>query len=138
MQHDIYSLGVCLLELGLWKSFVEYDDKESCLPDDGEDTNATRSCILGTDTNLLPLFFKDRLLSLARGELRSRMGTRYSEIVLTCLTCLDPGNADFGDESEFQDKDGIQVGVRYIEKVSVWYDATNYMAKVTQCQFDRL
>jgi hypothetical protein len=24
MQHDIYSLGVCLLEIGLWESFVEY------------------------------------------------------------------------------------------------------------------
>jgi serine/threonine protein kinase len=117
MQHDIYSLGVCLLELGLWESLVVYDDQESCLPNDGTATNATRSAILGVD--LLPLAFKDRLLSLARGELRSRMGTRYSEIVVTCLTCLDPGNIDFGDESEFQDEDGIQVGVRYIEKVSL-------------------
>ncbi|KAI0515147.1 hypothetical protein F5B22DRAFT_204059 [Xylaria bambusicola] len=25
MQHDIYSLGVCLLEIGLWQSFIEYD-----------------------------------------------------------------------------------------------------------------
>ncbi|KAF5974858.1 het-s domain-containing protein [Fusarium coicis] len=25
MQHDIYSLGVCLLEIGLWKSIVKYD-----------------------------------------------------------------------------------------------------------------
>lgn len=24
MQHDIYSLGVCLLEIGLWQSFVHY------------------------------------------------------------------------------------------------------------------
>lgn len=24
MQHDVYSLGVCLLELGLWDTFVEY------------------------------------------------------------------------------------------------------------------
>lgn len=24
MQHDIYSLGVCLLEIGLWSSLVEY------------------------------------------------------------------------------------------------------------------
>lgn len=25
MQHDIYSLGVCLLEIGLWQSFVYYE-----------------------------------------------------------------------------------------------------------------
>ena len=127
MQHDIYSLGVCLLELGLWNSFVVYDDQELSLPaaGDSEGTNATQSSILGTD--LPQSSFKDRLLSLARGELRSRMGTRYSEIVVTCLTCLDPGNIDFGDESEFQDEDGIQVGVRYIEKVSV--QEQHYMAE---------
>ena len=45
------------------------------------------------------------------------MGTRYAEVVETCLTCLDEGNADFGDEAEFQDRDGILVAVRYIEKV---------------------
>lgn len=46
------------------------------------------------------------------------MGTRYSDIVETCLTCLDPDNNGFGDESEFEDEDGILVGVRYIEKAS--------------------
>jgi len=34
------------------------------------------------------------------------------------LTCLDQDNEDFGDDSEFQDEDGVLVGVRYIEKVS--------------------
>ncbi|ORY11543.1 hypothetical protein BCR34DRAFT_601323 [Clohesyomyces aquaticus] len=28
MQHDIYSLGVVLLEIGLWTSFVEYDKEK--------------------------------------------------------------------------------------------------------------
>ena len=116
MQHDIYSLGMCLLEIGLWKSFVAYDT-DSCIPNDGSDTHAIRTPVLGND--LSTPSFKDHLLSLARGELRSRMGSKYSEIVETCLTCLDPGNADFGDEEEFRDEDGIQVGVRYIEKVSV-------------------
>jgi hypothetical protein len=45
------------------------------------------------------------------------MGTKYADIVETCLTCLDPDNTDFGDEREFQDADGILVGVRYIEKL---------------------
>jgi hypothetical protein len=31
MQHDIYSLGVCLLEVGLWKSFIEYPEPD-CTP----------------------------------------------------------------------------------------------------------
>jgi hypothetical protein len=45
------------------------------------------------------------------------MVTKYAEIAETCLTCLDPENADFGDATEFEDEDGICVGVRYIEKV---------------------
>jgi hypothetical protein len=45
------------------------------------------------------------------------MGTRYSDVVVTCLTCLDTNNVDFGDEVDFEDADGIEVGVRYIEKV---------------------
>jgi hypothetical protein len=110
MQHDIYSLGVCLLELGLWQSLVFYENDES-ISDDG---NLTRASILGSSQGLL---FQEQLLFLARGELKRRMGTKYSDVVVTCLTCLDPGNVDFGEEGEFQDEDGIEVGVRYIEKV---------------------
>lgn len=46
------------------------------------------------------------------------MGSKYANIVQTCLTCLDMGNEDFGDESEFQDRDVVLIAVRYIEKVS--------------------
>ncbi|KAL3464527.1 hypothetical protein BJX64DRAFT_275736 [Aspergillus heterothallicus] len=106
MQHDIYSLGVCLLELGLWESFITDRKNQPML---------RYSLIADAE----PPEFKDRLLSLARGELKSRMGNLYSQVVETCLTCLDPGNADFGDKSEFQDVDGIQVGMRYIEKITM-------------------
>ncbi|KAF4985650.1 hypothetical protein FDECE_16414 [Fusarium decemcellulare] len=74
MQHDIYSLGVCLLEIGIWTSLVQW-------------------------------------------TLPQVMGTKYAEIVQTCLTCLEPENGDFGDVREFRDKDGVRVGVRYIEKI---------------------
>jgi len=59
------------------------------------------------------------LVALARRQLPKQIGSKYAIIVLTCLTCLDEGNTDFGDESKFQDEDGILVGVRYIEKVLV-------------------
>jgi hypothetical protein len=125
MQHDMYSLGVCLLEIGLWEPLVTYEDKNLALPRNSTHPPAFRASFLeeGGDS----YFFKDQLLSLARGELQRRMGTRYSEVVVTCLTCLDPENEDFGDEAEFQDEDGIEVGVRYIEKVST--------QKPTECGF---
>ncbi|CAG7947060.1 unnamed protein product [Penicillium nalgiovense] len=114
MQHDIYSLGVCLLELGLWESFLSYD--KSSPASHGIDSTPTRAPILGSGRGI---YFQEHLLFLAKGELRKRMGTRYSDVVVTCLTCLDANNIDFGDEMDFEDADGIEVGVRYIEKVTM-------------------
>lgn len=113
MQHDIYSLGVCLLEVGIWESFVLYDQDGNCVP-------SPFLGVLSRDLSIWdPILVKNLLLTLARTVLPKRMGTKYARIVETCLTSLDPGNVDFGDEREFQDADGILVGVRYIEKVSL-------------------
>ncbi|KAL4910539.1 hypothetical protein BDW74DRAFT_172010 [Aspergillus multicolor] len=60
---------------------------------------------------------KDILVELAGKNLPRLMGRIYTEVVVSCLTCLDKDNQLFGDEKEFQDEDGIQVGVRYIEKI---------------------
>lgn len=108
MQHDIYSLGVCLLEVGMWESLVYYND----------DLTTIKSSIV----NELPegcdsITVKDSLVHFARIILPQRIGTKYARVADTCLTCLDEENVDFGDEREFQDADGILVGARYIEKV---------------------
>ncbi|KAJ4260640.1 hypothetical protein NW762_007384 [Fusarium torreyae] len=115
MQHDIYSLGVCLLEIGLWQSFLNYDAQAE---------NATLSPVVGISSNaskedtarFLLTSAKENFVRLARNELREFMGTQYSEIVEICLTCLDPDNS-FGNQREFEDEYGIRVGVRYIEKI---------------------
>lgn len=112
MQHDIFSLGVCLLEVGIWESFVLYNWDGTCFP-------APILCALSGGLSTGPVWAKDLLVTLARDVLPKRMGTKYARVVETCLTCLDEGNADFGDERQFQDADGVLVGVRYIEKVGV-------------------
>lgn len=117
MQHDIYSLGVVLLEVGLWKSFIEYV---------AEDGSVRPTGLLGAPPaaqarqllTYVLLSAQDRFLSLARSELPKVMGTEYARVVETCLTCLNDNNNDFGDQTEFEDEDGIVVGARYIEKVS--------------------
>ena len=110
MQHDIYSLGVCLLEVGLWETFVSYTDSGKCEPSPALSESLTVS---GAVSN------KDCLVFLARAVLPKRMGSKYARIVETCLTCLDADSVDFGDKSEFCDTDGVLVAVRYIEKVSL-------------------
>jgi hypothetical protein len=47
------------------------------------------------------------------------MGWIYMDVVLTCLNCLDEGEENlFGQESDFDDKEGITVAVRFSEMVS--------------------
>lgn len=113
MQHDMYSLGVCLLEIGLWSSFVTYGPHWAAQP--------SPTLALSPDRAELkdPVLLKNHLVTLSRSSaLRSKMGTRYAEVVETCLTCLDEDNLDFGDEKELTEEDGsATVGTRYIEKV---------------------
>ncbi|RYP36152.1 hypothetical protein DL767_003484 [Monosporascus sp. MG133] len=112
MQHDIYSLGVCLLEIGLWSSFVEYTSPTSY----PVISQSYKLGVEGLDNTEYSEAIKTKLLALARDNLPEKMGTKYSRVVETCLTCLDEGNEDFSDETEFQDEDGILVAIRYIEK----------------------
>ena len=116
MQHDIYSLGVCLLEIGLWESFLSYDDSTKApLP------AAALGVSLDGPEFRQPNVMKEHLTALAKRDLSKRMGERYKNITVNCLTCLDQGNTDFGDQSEFEDQDGVLMGVKYIEKVSHLY-----------------
>ncbi|KIX07875.1 uncharacterized protein Z518_02529 [Rhinocladiella mackenziei CBS 650.93] len=115
MQHDIYSLGVCLLEIGLWTSFVLWKE-------DADEPTPSRA--LGID-DVLKLKderktaseVKKVLIRMAEECLPNRMGKRYTEVVLACLTCLDKGATGLGDERDFLDVNGTVVAVRYIEKV---------------------
>ncbi|KAJ8058628.1 hypothetical protein OCU04_012804 [Sclerotinia nivalis] len=118
MQHDIYSLGVCLLEIGMGDSLVLYRVGE-------KETEPMPNQILFSGTNISAT--KDRrkkafetkraLVQLAQDLLPYRMGCRYTEIVITCLTCLDKGENSFGDGEDFLDENGVLVGVRFIEKI---------------------
>lgn len=133
MQHDIYSLGVVLLEIGLWTSFVlppvqnEGQNHIPPLPNTIiSPPNATKvKNLLGN-----AIANKKTLEQLAERELPYRLGRRYAEIVLQCLRCLDPGTGieedgkGFGvgigiddTQKEFLDEDGIVIGVRFIENV---------------------
>ncbi|KAL6909113.1 hypothetical protein GGI43DRAFT_394623 [Trichoderma evansii] len=73
--HDIYALGVVLLEIGLWRTVSQLFDKQ---------INEIRQT---AETKLLKA--KDvtaMLISLAKKELPKEMGERYASAVLACLT----------------------------------------------------
>lgn len=79
MQNDICSLGAYLLEIGLWKSFVEHSE-----------ANFYRmpSKILNLKS-LHPEIYhlvgiKNRFLAVAEEHLPQSMGTKYTDVVKTC------------------------------------------------------
>ncbi|CAG7559620.1 unnamed protein product [Fusarium equiseti] len=116
LRHDIYSLGVCLLEIGLWQSFISYDahtmrttlSRITGIADDASE---------GEMEQFLFKLAKRRFIGLTRNELCDSIGIEYSEIVEMCSICLDPYNS-CGVPCEFEtDEYDIQVGVKYIEKI---------------------
>ncbi|KAI0101026.1 hypothetical protein GGR51DRAFT_551182 [Nemania sp. FL0031] len=119
MQHDIYSLGVCLLEIGLWRSFVWYpvqDDTATPVPGmalgftcSDRDFEAVR--LTGQKE------IKEQLVALAKKELPPRVGDTYTDIVVSCMTCLDPDNETFRARGGLIDEDGITIGVKFVEHV---------------------
>ncbi|KAF8541611.1 hypothetical protein BDD12DRAFT_878289 [Trichophaea hybrida] len=88
MQHDIYSLGVCLLEIGLWSSFVVRQKEGN---------------VAGPELNVEEF--------LATKDIRKRA----AEVKQTLVDMTD--NGAFREEGELVDEDGILIGVRYIEVI---------------------
>jgi hypothetical protein len=122
MGHDIYSLGVCLLELGLWDPFVltrtaDGDPKISELfrraakVESEEDPDVALGLVLKNPTKV-----KEVLLSLAQQQLPSRMGLGYTELVVACLKCLDSPSG-FGEGVDFSKLKDTEAGVAFKELV---------------------
>jgi hypothetical protein len=107
-EHDIYSLGVCLLEIGLGLSLLSSKPVQKLIGRHHIDAH-----ISGTAVQL-----KQFLYRFAEEELLFSMGTIYSDVVLSCLSCLG-GDGQKGSASlEGQvDQDGIWIPSRFMEKV---------------------
>lgn len=115
MQHDIYSLGVCLLEIGMWTSFVEYG------PDGRPSTRLPITQFLSIrNARKATNAIKDVFMKTARDELPSKMGVAFTDLVLASLACLDAGPTNpFADLDDIYDADGITIGVAFIENILV-------------------
>ena len=123
MQHDMYSLGVCMLEIGLWSSFVtpgerglfdSVDSLTGCTP---SKNLAIEECLQWGDQRKKAWKIKDSLVAIAESRLPIDMGGIYTEVVLTCLNAWQDENNLFGDKKMYMDSDGIVVGVKYSEKI---------------------
>jgi hypothetical protein len=115
MKHDIYSLGVCLLEIGLWEPFIVDKEDKKFMSD--------RYCSMAVDSGKVkpedsakiasltwPQIVQEVMLALAKEALPQRMGFAYTRLVVYCLTCLEdePGKS----------KEETDVGVKFNEMIA--------------------
>ena len=106
IKYDIYSLGVCLLEIGLWESFVVIDPKsKKAQLSDFFLTAAVEHGGAKEDDfkNLEPLcaskILQEMLVGIAEQLLPKCMGRAFTKLVVACLTNVEGG---FGDEKAFE------------------------------------
>ncbi|KAH0423439.1 hypothetical protein CcaCcLH18_12172 [Colletotrichum camelliae] len=114
--HDVYSLGVCLLEVGLWNVFVDTHNgkpRASDLFRSAAGVEATPDPE-GSLKVLLkkPEAIRKILLTLAQEKLHSQMGLDFAELVVRCLTVLDSPSG-FGEEIDFREMDKIQQTIAF-------------------------
>ncbi|KAJ6088737.1 hypothetical protein N7486_009998 [Penicillium sp. IBT 16267x] len=98
--HDIYSLGVCLLDIGLWDSFTVYCEgvpRLSALLTDAK-SNWKRENDGAFQSMTDPQIEQKVFITLAGNRLEYEMGEAYSKLVIKCLTCIEMG---FGNVHKF-------------------------------------
>lgn len=130
MQHDVYSLGVCLLEIGLWESLVQYVSIDGELkPEKGpayesflvwakasselESEKGSRAAY----AQFMSLKLQEYLVHIAETRLPQKMGEMYKDIVVACLTCLDDDDGVASVTQSRSEKDDINIGVQYVEEI---------------------
>jgi hypothetical protein len=104
-------------ECACWRlqSFV-ICDKEDGIPRSGNGVDLSSALVIEEETKRA-LCIKELFIAAAQERLPIMVGPKYGNVVVSCLSCRDKDNQGFGDESEFQDSDGVVIGVKYIERV---------------------
>jgi hypothetical protein len=112
MLHDVYSLGVVLLEIGLWKSFVKWDNVTS------RRSISWRGFDSLFDSEELKIQFKphhvmEQFIEVAKTLLPPKMGQRYTNVVVTCLS----GGIEGSEVDSAEDEREARVGLSFIKNV---------------------
>jgi hypothetical protein len=114
--HDIYSLGVCLLEISLWETFFTRDKQPSRLYRE----TALGLGLIKDEKNIsvyqwvTPWIVPRVLQAIAKNEVPQRTGLGMSRLIISCLTSLEGG---MGDPECFK-RNTSEAAVRFNEIVS--------------------
>lgn len=128
--HDMYSLGVCLLEIGLWTSFVVRRDHDN-VPGPILEQEGFGHLLGITNSRDRAQKIKDLLVDMATRRLPPRVGKKYMEVVVTCLNGIEPEEEGYTPGGQHRPpsplppsgvwggggRSGAKTGLMYLEKV---------------------
>jgi len=106
VRHDLYSLGVVLLEVAMWGCFTD------------ERTNGMAKCVWhvaqgARPSPLSPDELKAKYLKLAKSQIPRCIGAKYADIVVSCLEGLRDEEAG----GLLDDQDGMVVETAYVSQI---------------------
>jgi hypothetical protein len=102
-RHDIYSLGVVLLEISLWSTFTHQTGIGKYLWETRDNVQMLRS----------PERLQTRYIEIAKSQVPRILGDKYRDVVVSCLE----GLRDEEEGGLLNDQDGIVVGSAYITQI---------------------
>ena len=129
MRDDIFSLGVCLLEVALWKSFFRWNTKTNKYEDNNEVVDLTADRMRrearaqGKPDNVDKTWLRHYILiQTAKDLVPTVMGELFKDVIVACLTFGDPFDLVKTEafESKFEDFSHLppdEQSVRFVQQV---------------------
>ncbi|KAF2245897.1 HET-s/LopB domain protein [Trematosphaeria pertusa] len=124
MGHDIYSLGVCMLEILAWAPLISSTEAgETSFNEDFKSGFKNRGLAKDKD-EVNPAWLKGQhprnvqrvLQDMAADKLPYLAGTRMAEVVASCLGCLESEEGRGGD-ANFRGRNPKEVGADFVDSV---------------------
>lgn len=122
MAHDIYSLGVNLLEIALWAPFLIFDTHERARIFNNEALEGGRIICdnLKAGDKQAGKRMKELYEVAAKALLPISMGCRFRDIVVDCLGAVERGFGQFDEDDgamKTREEEEEKVGLEYIDRV---------------------
>lgn len=108
MLHDIYSLGVVMLEIGTWISLCSGDEDQLS----GFHRKIRKQMLQGG-----PEEVHNRLIELADNDLRVHMGSAYAEVAVACLRCVEDRLLEGGEKDEASEVESEPMEAAFLDRV---------------------